>query len=133
MATATLALRRNGRVYGRRHAWQILLDGKPAGTIADDDAARPPAEPAPYLAAVIRPVHQPGAVLRRRRRGGGQLHLPADLAAGRRRRSSCPVCGSASDRSEAPPIPCIAAGGDHRCRDRLATTRTNPNGTGKEN
>ena len=32
MATATLALRRNGRVFGHRHAWQILLDGK-AGRI----------------------------------------------------------------------------------------------------
>ena len=83
MATATLPLRRNGRVFGHRHAWQILLDGKPAGSIADDDAARVPAEPAPYPAAVIGAVHQPGAVLRGRRRGGGQLHLPADLAAGR--------------------------------------------------
>jgi len=45
MATATLALRRNGRIFGHRHAWQILLDGKPAGSIADDDAARLPVEP----------------------------------------------------------------------------------------
>jgi len=45
MATATLALRRKGRVYGHSHAWQILLDGKPTGSIADDDAARLSAEP----------------------------------------------------------------------------------------
>ena len=45
MATATLALRRNGRIFGHRHAWQILLDGKPAGSIADDGAARLPAGP----------------------------------------------------------------------------------------
>jgi hypothetical protein len=45
MAQATLALRRNGRVFGRRHAWQILLDGKPAGSIADDAAVKLPVEP----------------------------------------------------------------------------------------
>ncbi len=44
MATATLALTRKGRIFGHRHAWQILLDGKPAGSIADDDAARLPVE-----------------------------------------------------------------------------------------
>jgi hypothetical protein len=31
MATATLALRRNGRIFDHRHAWRILLDGQPAG------------------------------------------------------------------------------------------------------
>lgn len=45
MATATLALRRKERISGHRHAGQILLDGKPAGTIADDGAARLPAGP----------------------------------------------------------------------------------------
>ena len=45
MATATLTLRRNGRIFGRRHAWQILLDGKPAGSIADDRVVELPVEP----------------------------------------------------------------------------------------
>jgi hypothetical protein len=44
MATATLALSRKGRIFGHGHAWQILLDGKPAGSIANDDAARLPVE-----------------------------------------------------------------------------------------
>jgi hypothetical protein len=44
MAMATLALRRKGRIFGHRHAWQILLDGKPAGSIANDGAARLPVE-----------------------------------------------------------------------------------------
>jgi hypothetical protein len=60
MAAAALELRRNGRVLGRRHAWQILLDGKPAGSIADDDAARLPAEPAPYPCG----CHQDGSPAR---------------------------------------------------------------------
>ena len=84
MATATLALRRKGRVFGHGHAWQILLDGKPNGSIADGDAARLPAEAGRCtLRLSSGAVHQPGAVLRRRRRAGGQLHLPraADLAA----------------------------------------------------
>ena len=42
MATATLALRRKGRIFGHGHAWQILLDGESAGSIANDDAARLP-------------------------------------------------------------------------------------------
>jgi hypothetical protein len=42
MATATPALRRNGRIFGHRHAWQVLPGGKPAGSTADDDAARLP-------------------------------------------------------------------------------------------
>jgi hypothetical protein len=46
MATATLALSRKGRmIFGRGQAWQILLDSKPTGSIADNDAARLPVEP----------------------------------------------------------------------------------------
>ncbi len=37
---ATLALRQRGRIFGYKYTWQILPDGKPAGSIADDDAAR---------------------------------------------------------------------------------------------
>jgi hypothetical protein len=44
MATATLALRRKGRIFGHRHAWQILLDGKPAGSIANDRGVELPVE-----------------------------------------------------------------------------------------
>ncbi len=45
MATATLALRRKGRIFGHRHAWQILLDGEPAGSIANDQGVELPVEP----------------------------------------------------------------------------------------
>lgn len=44
MAMATLALRRKGRIFGHRHAWQILLDGKPAGSIANDRDVELPVE-----------------------------------------------------------------------------------------
>lgn len=46
MATATLVLRRKGRmVFGRRQEWGILLDGKPTGSIARDRGAELPVEP----------------------------------------------------------------------------------------
>ena len=45
MATATLALTRTGRIFGRRQEWQILLDGKPAGSIANDRVVELPVEP----------------------------------------------------------------------------------------
>ena len=45
MTTATLALTRTMRIFGRRHAWQILLDGKPAGSIANDQVVELPVEP----------------------------------------------------------------------------------------
>jgi hypothetical protein len=44
VATATLALTRTGRIFARRHAWQILLDGKPAGSIANDRVVELPVE-----------------------------------------------------------------------------------------
>ena len=45
MATATLTLTRTMRIFGRRHAWQVLLDGKPAGSIANDRVVELPVEP----------------------------------------------------------------------------------------
>jgi len=45
VTTATLALTRTMRIFGRRHAWQILLDGKPAGSIANDQVVELPVEP----------------------------------------------------------------------------------------
>jgi len=49
MATATLGLRRKGRIFGHRRAWRILLDGKPAGSIANDDAASLPDGPGHHV------------------------------------------------------------------------------------
>ncbi len=33
------------RIFGRRHAWQILLDGKPAGSIPNDRVVELSVEP----------------------------------------------------------------------------------------
>jgi hypothetical protein len=45
MTTATLALRRKALFFDRGQKWQIMIDGKSAGSIADDDGARLPVEP----------------------------------------------------------------------------------------
>lgn len=85
MATATLAFRRNGRIFGHRHAWQILLDGKPNGSIADDGAARLPVEAGHHtLRLSSGRFTSPERSFDAADGGSGQLHLPrpADVAAG---------------------------------------------------
>jgi len=39
MATATLVLRRKALFFDRGQKGQIMIDGKPAGSTADDDEA----------------------------------------------------------------------------------------------
>jgi hypothetical protein len=46
---ATLSLRRADRFFGRKHAWQVMIDGKPTGSIADGDAVRLTVEPRHHI------------------------------------------------------------------------------------
>jgi hypothetical protein len=45
VATSALELSRQGRVFDRKHTWQIMIDGNPAGSIANDQAVKLPVEP----------------------------------------------------------------------------------------
>jgi len=119
MATATLALRRNGRIFGHRHAWQICLT-----------ASRPDRSPMTArrgcrsrTGTIPCGCHRGGSPAR----SGPSTPLTGEWSAspatprgcGRRqwRQSSCPACGSASGRSEAR----HAAG--HRPRQRRVYPR----------